>query len=61
VAPNNVFILVDNVGWGDFGAYFGTIPTPRIDKCAAEGIRFHNYNVQVQFPAVVGAASCKPR
>src|SRR5271156_1714143 len=48
MAPNIVFILVDNVGWGDFGAYGGTIPTPRIDKCAGEGIRFNNYNVEVQ-------------
>jgi hypothetical protein len=22
--PNTVFILVDNVGWGDFGVYGGT-------------------------------------
>ncbi|MBJ7408781.1 MAG: sulfatase-like hydrolase/transferase, partial [Phenylobacterium sp.] len=46
--PNVVFILVDNVGWGSFGAYGGTIPTPRIDKLAREGIRFNNYNVEVQ-------------
>ncbi|MGC9992352.1 MAG: arylsulfatase [Candidatus Cybelea sp.] len=46
--PNIVFILVDNVGWGDFGAYGGTTPTPRIDKLASEGIRFNNYNVEVQ-------------
>ncbi len=46
--PNIVFILVDNVGWGTFGVYGGTIPTPRIDKLAAEGIRFNNYNVEVQ-------------
>lgn len=46
--PNIVFILVDNVGWGDFGVYGGTTPTPRIDKLAAEGIRFNNYNVEVQ-------------
>src|ERR1035438_8659196 len=39
--PNIVFILVDNVGWGTFGAYGGTIPTPRIDKMASEGIRFN--------------------
>jgi arylsulfatase len=39
---------VDNVGWGTFGAYGGTIPTPRIDKLASEGIRFNNYNVEVQ-------------
>jgi arylsulfatase A-like enzyme len=46
--PNIVFILVDNVGWGTFGVYGGTIPTPRIDKMASEGIRFNNYNVEAQ-------------
>jgi hypothetical protein len=46
--PNFVFILMDNVGWGDFGAYGGTTPTPRIDKLASEGIRFNNYNVESQ-------------
>jgi arylsulfatase A-like enzyme len=46
--PNIVFFLVDNVGWGTFGVYGGTIPTPRIDKMAAEGIRFNNYNVESQ-------------
>jgi arylsulfatase len=46
--PNIVFILLDNVGWGNFGVYGGTIPTPRIDKFASEGIRFNNYNVEVQ-------------
>ena len=46
--PNIVFILVDNVGWGAFGAYGGTIPTPRIDKLASEGVRFNNYNVEAQ-------------
>ena len=46
--PNIVFILVDNVGWGAFGAYGGTIATPRIDKMASEGIRFNNYNVESQ-------------
>src|SRR5271167_832003 len=46
--PNVVFILVDNVGWGNFGVYGGTIPTPRIDKLAGEGIRFNNYNVEAQ-------------
>lgn len=46
--PNIVFILVDNVGWGDFGVYGGATPTPRIDRLANEGIRFNNYNVEVQ-------------
>ncbi len=46
--PNVVFFLVDNIGWGNFGVYGGTIPTPRIDKLASEGMRFNNYNVEVQ-------------
>src|SRR5271165_6865784 len=46
--PNIVFFLVDNVGWGTFGCYGGQTPTPRIDRLASEGIRFNNYNVEVQ-------------
>ena len=46
--PNVVFILVDNVGWGDFGVYGGTTATPRIDELASQGIRFNNYNVEAQ-------------
>ena len=29
--PNVVFILADNVGWGDIGCYGGLAPTPLID------------------------------
>ena len=46
--PNIVFILCDNVGWGDFSCYGGSTPTPRIDKFASEGIRFNNYTVECQ-------------
>jgi arylsulfatase len=46
--PNIVFILVDNVGWGDFSVYGGSTPTPRIDKLANDGIRFTNYTVESQ-------------
>jgi len=46
--PNVVFIVVDNVGWGDIGCYGGVAPTPRIDALAAEGVRFKNYNVEAQ-------------
>ena len=48
MAPNIVFILLDNIGWGSFGVYGGMTPTPRIDKMASEGIRFNNYNVECQ-------------
>ena len=41
--PNVVFILADNVGYGDLGPYGGGelrgYPTPRIDQLAREGLR----------------------
>ncbi|HME02773.1 MAG TPA: arylsulfatase [Solirubrobacteraceae bacterium] len=46
--PNLVFILADNIGWGDFACYGGNTQTPRIDHLASEGIRFNNYNVEAQ-------------
>jgi arylsulfatase len=46
--PNIVFMLVDNLGWGDLGCYGGSAPTPRLDALASKGIRFKNYNVEAQ-------------
>lgn len=46
--PNIVFILLDNVGWGDFGVYGGMTPTPRVDAFANQGIRFNSYYVEAQ-------------
>ena len=46
--PNVIFMLVDNLGWGDLGCYGGMAPTPRLDQLADEGIRFQNYNVEAQ-------------
>jgi arylsulfatase A-like enzyme len=48
IPPNVVFIVGDNVGWGDIGCYGGLAPTPRIDALASEGMRFKNYNVEAQ-------------
>jgi arylsulfatase A-like enzyme len=40
-APNIIFIMVDDLGYGDLGVYGQTkIRTPEIDKMAAEGILF---------------------
>ena len=43
--PNVVFILADNVGYGDLGSYGGGelrgAPTPRLDAMAQEGLRLH--------------------
>ncbi len=39
--PNIVFIMADDLGYGDAGCYGGkTIATPNIDRLAKEGIRF---------------------
>jgi len=50
--PNMVFMLVDNLGYGELGVYGGGIlrgaPTPRIDKLASEGMRLLNFNVEPQ-------------
>src|SRR5271165_2883344 len=50
--PNIVFILMDNLGYGEVGCYGGGIlrgaPTPRIDKLASEGMRLLNFNVEAQ-------------
>ena len=46
--PNIVYILVDNWGWGDIRIQGGSIPTPRIDALAQEGLRMTNFNVESQ-------------
>jgi hypothetical protein len=49
---NIVFILMDNLGYGEVGCYGGGelrgAPTLRIDKLASEGTRLTNYNVEAQ-------------
>ncbi len=43
-APNIIFILTDDMGYGDVGAYCGKFtPTPCIDRMAKEGIQFYQY------------------
>lgn len=48
--PNIVFVLVDNLGYGDIGANGGGAlrgaPTPNIDRLAASGTRLTNFNVE---------------
>ncbi|MGR9223902.1 sulfatase-like hydrolase/transferase [Rhizobium leguminosarum] len=50
--PNIVFILMDNLGYGELGAYGGGIirgaATPRVDRLADEGTRPTNYNVEAK-------------
>jgi len=46
--PNIVLMFPDNLGWGEVGVYGSVrgVPTPRLDKMAAEGIRLNNFNVE---------------
>jgi arylsulfatase len=50
--PNILFILADNLGYGELGCYGGGAtrgaPTPRIDKLASEGLRLTNMNMEAQ-------------
>ena len=50
--PNIVFMLMDNLGYGEPGVYGGGIlrgaPTPRIDALAEQGTRLLNFNVEAQ-------------
>ena len=55
--PNVVVMLADNLGWGEIGAYGSVrgVPTPRIDRLAAQGIRLTNFNVE--YSCVVSRAA----
>jgi arylsulfatase A-like enzyme len=51
--PNIVFILADDLGWGDLGCYGQTkIQTPNLDRLAKEGMRFTQ--------AYAGSTVCAP-
>ena len=51
--PNIIFILADDLGYGDVGCYGQKrIKTPNIDRMAAEGLRFTS--------AYAGAPVCAP-
>jgi len=51
--PNILFILADDLGYGDVGVYGQTVvPTPNIDRIAAEGVRFTQ--------AYAGCTVCAP-
>ncbi|HEX7378789.1 MAG TPA: arylsulfatase [Pirellulales bacterium] len=41
--PNIVVVLVDDLGFSDIGCYGGEVPTPNLDRLAAEGVRFTQF------------------
>jgi N-acetylgalactosamine-6-sulfatase len=44
--PNFVFLLADDLGWGDLGFHgHPYIKTPNLDRLAAQGTRFESFYV----------------
>ena len=41
--PNIVVILVNDMGFSDIGCYGSEVPTPNLDRLAAEGVRFTQF------------------
>ena len=41
-APNVVFVVLDDTGFGNLGCFGGPIATPNFDRIAAGGLRFNN-------------------
>lgn len=42
--PNIIFILNDDLGWGDVGYHGSTIKTPTLDQLARRGVELSNYH-----------------
>ena len=43
-APNIVLILIDDVGFGQFGTFGGGVPSPAMDRLAKEGLRYNRFH-----------------
>lgn len=43
--PNILFILADDLGWADVTFHHGKVPTPNLDKLAAEGVELTQHYV----------------
>src|SRR5262245_43388231 len=43
-APNIVLILIDDAGFGQYSTFGGGIPSPTIDRLAAEGLRYNRFH-----------------
>ncbi len=43
-APNVVFIVLDDAGFGHLGCYGSDIATPNLDRLAANGLRYTNFH-----------------
>ena len=41
--PNVVYILADDVGWGDLSVHGGGVPTPSIDRLFSQGVELSQF------------------
>ena len=41
--PNVVYIMADDVGWGDLSFHGGGVPTPNIDRLCKQGVELTNF------------------
>ena len=44
--PNILFILVDDMGWGDLSCHDSPIRTPSIDRLMSQGVELWQHYVQ---------------
>src|SRR6478672_5102414 len=43
-APNVLLILLDDVGFGQFSTFGGGVPSPNMEKLAAQGLRYTRFH-----------------
>src|SRR5262250_662704 len=43
-APNVLFILIDDAGFGQWGTFGGQVPTPNVDRLAKMGLRYTRFH-----------------
>ncbi len=43
-APNVLFVLIDDAGFGAWGTFGGQVPTPNLDKLAKNGLKYTRFH-----------------
>ena len=43
-SPNVLYIVLDDVGFGQLGCFGGPVSTPNIDRLAKNGLRYNNFH-----------------
>ena len=52
--PNIVFLLADDMGYGDVNFIGNATKTPNLNRLAAEGVFFNNFILQLQIALPLG-------